>query len=160
MLAHADERHRGAGKLVSLFCGAGGLDLGFEQVGFAVAAAVDLRAPSIDSYNHNRKSLAGHIADVTALSPARLDRLAEHRLAPSGVIGGPPCQGFSNANRNSWSATNPNNQLVDVFLRYVRNLQPRIALIENVQGIMWTGRTDSAPSVADHVARSLRRSPL
>jgi len=76
------------------------------------------------------------------------------------LIGGPPCQGFSNANRNSWSAKNPNNRLVDVFLRYVRMHEPRFVLLENVQGILWTDRTGSTTglSVADHVLRSLRRS--
>ena len=43
----------GAGELVSLFCGAGGLDLGFEKAGLRVMVAVDVREPSIDSYNHN-----------------------------------------------------------------------------------------------------------
>jgi site-specific DNA-cytosine methylase len=40
------------------------------------------------------------------------------------LIGGPPCQGFSSANRNSWSSDNPNNRLVDVFMRYVDKLRP------------------------------------
>jgi DNA (cytosine-5)-methyltransferase 1 len=98
MPKRADRSDRRAGELVSLFCGAGGLDLGFEKAGFTVMAAVDVREPSIDSYNHNRRSrVVGHVADVSVLSPAELDRVAQRRLDPVGVIGGPPCQSFSRA---------------------------------------------------------------
>lgn len=47
------------GELVSLFCGAGGLDLDFEQAGYTIGAAVDVRDFSIASYNHNRKRKSG-----------------------------------------------------------------------------------------------------
>jgi DNA-cytosine methyltransferase len=70
------------------------------------------------------------------------------------VIGGPPCQGFSNANRNSWSSKNPNNKLVETYLDYVIRLRPRVFIMENVQGIMWTkkhGGHDEL-SVAEDVA--------
>jgi DNA (cytosine-5)-methyltransferase 1 len=97
-----DARHsKGREELISLFCGAGGLDLGFEQAGYAVAAAVDVREPSIVSYNHNRKASAGHVADVTSLSAGRLDALAGGKLQPVGIIGGPPCQSFSRAAHSS-----------------------------------------------------------
>jgi DNA (cytosine-5)-methyltransferase 1 len=53
MRERVDRSLSGAGELVSLFCGAGGLDLGFEKAGLRVMVAVDVREPSIDSYNHN-----------------------------------------------------------------------------------------------------------
>jgi DNA-cytosine methyltransferase len=73
------------------------------------------------------------------------------------LIGGPPCQGFSNANRNSWHSANPYNRLVDVFLDYVEELQPRVFLLENVQGILWTpkGGRSSAMNVVAHLARRM-----
>jgi DNA (cytosine-5)-methyltransferase 1 len=85
------------GELISLFCGAGGLDLGFEDAGFCVAAAIDRRDFSIRSYNHNRGSVAGYVGDVTKLDAATIDALAGRRIVPVGVIGGPPCQSFSRA---------------------------------------------------------------
>jgi DNA-cytosine methyltransferase len=95
------------------------------------------------------------VAFLKFCSPSISDRVNPNAYI---IVGGPPCQGFSNANRNNWSAQNPNNQLVDVFLRFVRKLQPRMALMENVQGILWTDRrSEEAGSVADHVVRSLRR---
>ena len=75
------------------------------------------------------------------------------------LVGGPPCQGFSSANRNSWSSNNPHNRLVNVFLRYVEKLCPPVFLMENVQGIVWTARDGSAdarPSVADHVLKRMK----
>jgi site-specific DNA-cytosine methylase len=71
------------------------------------------------------------------------------------LIGGPPCQGFSNANRNSWHSTNPHNDMVMVFVRYVEKLQPLIFLMENVQGILWTpakGNGDPLPEALTRTA--------
>lgn len=87
----------GEGELVSLFCGAGGLDLGFENAGFSVAAAIDRREFSITSYNHNRTEKTGFVGDVTTLGAEAIDRLAGRTVKPVGVIGGPPCQSFSRA---------------------------------------------------------------
>ena len=88
-------------QLLSLFCGAGGLDLGFEQAGYSIGIAADLRPFSVESYNHNRRVKSGHISDVTQLTPAKLDSLAGGRFAPVGIIGGPPCQSFSRAAHSS-----------------------------------------------------------
>src|SRR5258706_5492768 len=75
------------------------------------------------------------------------------------LIGGPPCRGFSSANRNSWSRNNPHNQLVNIFMRYVEKLSPRVFLMENVQGIVWTATNGSAKariSVAEHISHRMR----
>jgi DNA-cytosine methyltransferase len=71
------------------------------------------------------------------------------------LIGGPPCQGFSNANRNSWHSTNPHNRLIDVFLRYVEVLRPPVFVLENVQGILWTPRQGGSLSIVEHLARRM-----
>lgn len=76
------------------------------------------------------------------------------------LVGGPPCQGFSNANRNSWSSTNPHNQMIDVFMKYVEELNPSVFLIENVQGIAWTVRNDNSEfqlSVTGHIVERMER---
>ena len=97
MSANPEGESVGEGELVSLFCGAGGLDLGFEAAGFRVGAAIDLRNFSIKSYNHNRQVQVGHVGDVTKLDAAAIDGLAGRTLTPAGLIGGPPCQSFSRA---------------------------------------------------------------
>lgn len=75
------------------------------------------------------------------------------------MIGGPPCQGCSNANRNSWHSSNPHNQLIDVFLTYVEKLRPLVFLMENVQGILWTpkkSRSSSQLSILEHFSQRMR----
>ncbi len=72
------------------------------------------------------------------------------------LIGGPPCQGFSNANRNSGSSDNPNNHLVNVFIRYIKELRPPVFLMENVPGIAWTSRNGNALSFAEYVEKKIK----
>ena len=87
--------------LLSLFSGCGGLDLGFERAGFRVGLAYDVRSDSIDSWNRNRRGpTRGHVADLTAIRFADIDRHFDARFTPSALIGGPPCQSFSRANRS------------------------------------------------------------
>lgn len=127
-----------AGELVSLFCCAGGLDLGFEQAGFSIAAAVDLREASIESYNHNRIHKTGHVGDVTKLTPSRLDKLAGRRLAPAGIVGGPPCQSFSRAAHSA--DDDHRHELPLEFVRILREFNKREPVsffaFENVPGLL------------------------
>lgn len=87
--------------LLSVFCGPGGLDLGFEQAGFDIALALDLSADNLATYRRNRA--AGALAceaDLSRLRLDTLDKLYGAQLNPSGLIGGPPCQSFSRANQS------------------------------------------------------------
>jgi DNA (cytosine-5)-methyltransferase 1 len=87
--------------LLSLFCGAGGLDLGFEQAGFEVGMALDRKQDSVNSYNHNRpKTAKAKVQDLVGITPATVDKHYGEEFRPSAVIGGPPCQSFSQANVN------------------------------------------------------------
>lgn len=84
--------------MLSLFCGAGGLDFGFERAGFEVGLALDRKADSVASYNANRKVSVAKVKDLTGITVAQIDALFGSDFSPSGVIGGPPCQSFSQAN--------------------------------------------------------------
>lgn len=85
--------------LLSLFCGAGGLDLGFEQAGFRIGLALDRKHDSVNSYNHNRpEAPCAQIQDLAIASLETLDHLFGREFRPTAVIGGPPCQSFSQAN--------------------------------------------------------------
>jgi DNA (cytosine-5)-methyltransferase 1 len=126
--------------LLSLFCGAGGLDLGFEEAGYDVRLAFDVRKDSIASYNHNRPAYGhGMVQDVSKLPLPTLDRLAGGRFAPEGVIGGPPCQSFSRANSGSVD-TDPRHTLPLAYASLLRRLNEREPLkffvMENVTGLM------------------------
>lgn len=135
---HIPKASRIGGGLISLFCGAGGLDLGFEQAGFKIAVAVDLREPSISSYNFNRKSAVAHVADVRRLSPARLDRYAGRWLYPLGMIGGPPCQSFSRAAHST--DDDDRHDLPLEFARLLKSFNRRCQIsffaFENVPGLL------------------------
>jgi DNA (cytosine-5)-methyltransferase 1 len=124
--------------LLSLFCGAGGLDLGFEQSEFQIGLALDKKADSVASYNHNRPDGKGHCVDVDDITLEMLDKLHGREFAPDGVIGGPPCQSFSQANR-SITETDPRHQLPLVYARLLSMLNARkpvkFFVMENVKGL-------------------------
>ena len=128
--------------LLSLYSGCGGLDLGFERAGFDIGLAYDIREAAIASWNRNRpRSLYGHVADLSRIRIADMDRDHGGRFVPSGVIGGPPCQSFSRAN-TSRSDDDPRSKLVRRFfsiaLRFHRHRRPLdFILMENVPGLEW-----------------------
>jgi len=114
-------------KIVSLFSGAGGLDLGFVQAGHKVVWANDLYSDAVDTY---RKNIGNHIVcgDITKISSDSIP-------ACDMVIGGFPCQGFSVANtkRNS---SDMRNVLYLQLLRVIADKKPAFFLAENVKGLM------------------------
>lgn len=125
--------------LLSLFCGAGGLDLGFERADFEIGLAFDKKADSVLSYNHNRPdNVHGHHMDVNDLSLEKLDLLWGRKFTPDGVIGGPPCQSFSQANR-SITDDDPRHHLPLVYARLLKQLNERspvkFFVMENVKGL-------------------------
>lgn len=125
--------------LLSLFCGAGGLDLGFERADFSIGLAFDKKSDSVDSYNRNRPDdQHGHCVDVNDITLESLDALWGSEFAPDGVIGGPPCQSFSQANR-SITETDPRHQLPLAYARLLKALNERnpvkFFVMENVKGL-------------------------
>lgn len=126
--------------LLSLFCGAGGLDLGFEAAGYEIGLAFDLRKDSVASYNHNRKGPDhGHVGDVSKLTLPELDRLYGATFEPEGIIGGPPCQSFSRAN-TVYLEADPRHSLPLAYAALLKSLNQRkpvkFFVMENVTGLM------------------------
>lgn len=125
--------------LLSLFCGAGGLDLGFEECGFDVGLAFDRNVDSVRSYNENRSGAAvAHVADVAALTLTKLDELFGSTFNPTGVVGGPPCQSFSQANVRQFDA-DPRHQMPIAYANLLTSLNDRSPIdffvLENVVGL-------------------------
>lgn len=128
-------------KIVSLFSGAGGLDLGFKWAGFPLTFAVDLSPAAIQTHRRNFKEAKSVAADLKDLGSDGVLAYLENLLKPGesiGVIGGPPCQGFSRANAGS-AASDPRNRLPILYLQIVQALQAKyrveFVLFENVSGI-------------------------
>ena len=123
--------------LLSLYSGCGGLDLGFEDAGYTVALAYDWDQDAIASWNRNRsKPHRGHVADLRTIRLRDMDRDFGSKFFPRGVIGGPPCQGFSRANRLRHHQDHRNallRRLFTIALRFHRARAPLdFILVENV----------------------------
>ena len=129
-------------KIVDLFCGAGGLSLGFIQEGYIISLANDIEPCCVDTYSHNhpetpRKHIVlGDIKEVIA-NIKNLLRYSEIDV----VVGGPPCQGFSMANRQRL-IDDPRNHLYKSYIDVLKIVQPKFFVMENVKGML---------SVADQV---------
>lgn len=128
-------------KIVSLFSGAGGLDLGFRDAGFPLAFAVDSSEWAIKTHKRNFRDTTSVAANLIDLQPVGvLAQLADVLVDGEtiGVIGGPPCQGFSRANPAAL-ASDPRNKLPLLYLEIVEELQKKydvsFVLFENVLGI-------------------------
>lgn len=123
---------------IDLFCGAGGLSLGFEQSGFNVIAAVDSNPINISTYSRNFPSTKAICADIFRLTGdeirARCGLDAKEEIDV--VFGGPPCQGFSAIGKRDLK--DPRNALIFEFSRLVAELNPRYFVMENVAGLMYT----------------------
>ncbi len=125
-----------APKIMDLFCGAGGLSLGFTQEGFITALANDIEPCCVDTYSHNhpetpRKHIVlGDVKDVIAniKELMRFDGIDV-------LIGGPPCQGFSMANRQRL-IDDPRNHLYKSYIEVLALIQPRFFVMENVKGML------------------------
>jgi DNA (cytosine-5)-methyltransferase 1 len=127
--------------IVSLFCGAGGLDLGFKREGFKIGVAFDISPAAIKTHKRNFPQSAAHVADLTKLRPSGVLRYVLEAISAGtriGIIGGPPCQGFSRANVSGKSA-DPRNELPRLYVRIVRKLQQayrvEFVVFENVMGM-------------------------
>ena len=120
-------------KIIDLFCGIGGLSLGFEQAGFEVVSAVDMWKDAIITYNHNRKNKVAKVETVEDFNENELPELvkAEHI---TGIIGGPPCQGFSTVGRRE--IDDPRNKMYLEFYKAVKLASPDFFVIENVKGML------------------------
>lgn len=115
--------------VIDLFAGAGGLSLGFMQTQkYDIKVAFENSPHMQDTYRRNHPGVEVQ-GDVCAADYADIvQRYGEIDV----VIGGPPCQGFSNANRQKNHAISQNNMLVKQYLRAILELQPKAFVMENV----------------------------
>lgn len=130
----------GIKKIISLFSGAGGMDIGFEAAGFKVAVAVEVDPACCETLRANKPNLKiinKSIVDVSGeeiLSEARLG-IGEAAL----VVGGPPCQSFSLAGRRR-GLDDDRGRLLFEYVRIVRETLPVGFVLENVKGLTnWDG---------------------
>lgn len=121
--------------LVDFFCGAGGLSLGFIQQGFNVKLANDIEDVCIETYKYNHPELPterliqGDIKQIVDNIDSYINQDIDI------VVGGPPCQGFSEANRQR-VIDDPRNELYKYFVKAVEKIEPKFVVMENVKGML------------------------
>ncbi len=133
-----------AGDTISLFSGAGGLDLGAEQAGFRVAAAVEIDSDAADTFEKNFHSEGCEVIreDILTLSARDLLRRGgfKGRECPRLLIGGPPCTPFSKS--GFWldwkrQGLDPAASLLQEYTRVLAEAKPRAFLLENVYALTY-----------------------
>ena len=128
-------RKAGPLSIVDLFCGVGGLSLGASRAGFAVRGAIDIDAKAIHAHSRNFPNTVHMNTDVAGVNGQSLrKRLELNDKSLAGIIGGPPCQGFSAIGRRD--QLDARNNLFVEFFRVVSEAMPMFFLAENVPGIM------------------------
>ncbi|MGP1276073.1 MAG: DNA cytosine methyltransferase [Caulobacterales bacterium] len=125
---------------ISLFAGAGGMDIGFEQAGFKVLVAVEQDPSCCETLRSNMRDTIVVQADVQTVTGEELLSLAGKRRGEiDAIIGGPPCQSFSLAGQRA-GLNDPRGQMVREFIRLVGEVEPKTFVLENVKGMVnWSG---------------------
>ena len=115
-------------KAISIFSGAGGLDVGFQKAGFTIAWANDFDKDACKTYKTN---LGDHIrcGDINLLKQFAFDNMNDVDV----IFGGPPCQGFSVAGK--MDPHDPRSQHIWTFADIVKQIQPRAFVMENVKAL-------------------------
>lgn len=155
--------------VLDLFAGAGGFSLGFHWAGFKTSVAIDHNQRAIETLNLNYESmgLKAWKRDLSRYTPQEFKREIKAENIPLDfdvIIGGPPCQGWSKVGRGKIRSLNvvngkdvsffdPRNRLYRRYLDFVGELKPKVAVMENVPGML----KHRGKNIADQVAESLGR---
>jgi DNA (cytosine-5)-methyltransferase 1 len=126
--------------IVSLFCGPGGMDLGFRREKFVTILAIDDSQAAVDTYNSNDSRNVALKADIRELSDDKIAEIVRKAagVTPRGIIGGPPCQSFSLGNVRQ-KKHDPRSKLGQEYARILKALNESFRLdffvFENVLGL-------------------------
>jgi len=168
-------------RVLDLFAGAGGMGLGFlmggnQEHAFQIINVAEINPIYVRTLEKNynyfftkyQKNGLKHYCPskfnpIDLTESSGYDALKKSIKRAGGVdvlIGGPPCQGFSQANRHSWGPDNHYNKLVDIFVDCVIDFAPKVVLMENVQGILWTPKATQGKekkiNVVDYIDKKLK----
>ncbi len=132
---------------ISLFTGAGGMDVGFRKAGFNIVWANELDEDACDTYslNHNSTVIRGDLRD----NVKELSNFSNIDV----VFGGPPCQGFSVAGK--MDPNDERSKLIFSFMDVVETVEPKAFVLENVKALAVLGRWEPVRKALFDRARSL-----
>lgn len=141
-LCHVPAANPAGWPVLSLFSGAGGLDLGFKKAGFQPMLAIDINPIAIETYQNNNPGTTAVPMDLSATPPLDIANLWETHsggIAPVGIIGGPPCQAYSPSNVHQ-TDDDLRRRLLFNYLDIVANFKERFGIdffvLENVPGLL------------------------
>lgn len=115
-------------KVLDLFCGCGGLSLGFEQAGFEISLGIDNWEESLKTFKNNHKNSEVLCSDLSKIKPQEINGKFDV------IIGGPPCQGFSISGKRN--PNDPRNKLYQSFVSFVEYFKPKAFIMENVPNLV------------------------
>ncbi len=118
--------------VIDLFCGCGGLSLGFQRAGYNILAGLDIDETALKTYSHNLKTLGLNIDLSNSLFVNEVKKKIKGKKIDV-LVGGPPCQGFSLTGTRILN--DPRNSLFKSFFQSIDVFKPKIVLLENVKGI-------------------------
>jgi DNA (cytosine-5)-methyltransferase 1 len=119
--------------VIDLFAGVGGISLGAARAGFSVTGAVDFNDRVMKAHGRNFPNTRHLTADLSTYTGEGL-LSALNVPTPDGIVGGPPCQGFSSMGHRN--INDNRNNLFGHFFRLISEIKPRFFLAENVTGIL------------------------
>ncbi|MDI6854377.1 MAG: DNA cytosine methyltransferase [Deltaproteobacteria bacterium] len=134
---------------VELFCGAGGMSLGFHLAGFNVILGVDIHSPSVESFRQNHPSAAAILGDIQLISQEMIFQILNGRHI-SLLVAGVPCQGFSLSNRKRFEKDKRNYLFLE-FVKWARLLKPTAVILENVPGLKKTANGAFVRAIKDAI---------
>jgi DNA (cytosine-5)-methyltransferase 1 len=146
-----------APKVISLFTGAGGLDLGFEAAGFETAVAVEIDQEAVATLRHNRDWTVLD-RDIHAVGSHELLAAAALKEGEADIlIGGPPCQPFSKSgywvSGDTLRLEDPRAGTLAAYLRVLRDTLPQTFLLENVPGLAYQQKNEGIELIRKSVAK-------
>jgi DNA (cytosine-5)-methyltransferase 1 len=141
MVGKSSNENNQASRLISLFSGAGGLDLGFVRAGFEIVAANEYDSTIWETYekNHEAPLIKGDIRKTGS----------DDFPACDGIIGGPPCQSWSEAG-SLRGIDDPRGQLFFEYIRLLKDKKPKFFLAENVSGMLAKRHSEAVQNIVKH----------
>lgn len=131
-------------KIIDLFAGCGGLSTGYEMAGFDIPLAIEKDEWASETYKFNHENTEVITGDITEIKDIK--KIVKKYGTIDGIIGGPPCQGFSLSGKRD--PKDPRNSLFMDFVRFVKEIKPKFFMMENVPGIL-SMKTSRGESVVD-----------
>ena len=146
-IAQQIKKRTGCSRLLDLFCGAGGLSVGFLNAGYDIIAANDNFKQACETYRNNHPDTVMLEGDITD-QKVKDDIVKYSREGGVDiVVGGPPCQGFSYAGHRM--IDDPRNFLYKEYVEIVSKLTPKVFLMENVEGILTSNNGKTYQSICE-----------